>query len=140
MRNAEAFFDSSVLLYLLAGDDDRANTVEELLRAQGHINVQVLNEVAAVAIRKRALTLGEVREFLAGIREFCLAHALTPGVHERGMDIAGRFGFSLYDSMIVAAALEAGCRTLYSEDLQHGQIIEKRLKVVNPFVRSIRSD
>ncbi len=135
MRNAEAFFDSSVLLYLLSGDEERADTVEELLQAQGHINVQVLNEVAAVAIRKRALSLGETREFLADIRVFCRAHALTPGVHERGMDIAERFGFSLYDSMIVAAALEVGCRTLYSEDLQHAQVIEKQLKVVNPFAR-----
>jgi predicted nucleic acid-binding protein len=133
MRAADAFFDSSVLCYLLTGPDDRAEVVESLLLQGGHLNVQVLNEIAAVALRKRALTLEEVREFLAGIREFCHTHAMTVDTHERGLDIAQRYGFSLYDSTVVAAALEAGCRRLYSEDLQNGQIIEKRLRVLNPF-------
>jgi predicted nucleic acid-binding protein len=135
MRGAEAFFDSSVVLYLLSGDVERADVVETLLLHGGHVNVQVLNEVAAVALRKRALAIGEAREFLAGIRDFCRTHALTTDIHERGIGIAERYGFSLYDSMIVAAALEAGCRALYTEDLQHAQVIEKRLKVVNPFAR-----
>jgi predicted nucleic acid-binding protein len=48
--------------------------------------------------------------------------------------IAERYGFSFYDSLIISAALESGCNTLYSEDMQHGQLIENRLKIVNPFV------
>ena len=75
-------------------------------------------------------------QFLDIVREFCVTHPLTPEVHERGLGILDRYGFSLYDSMIVAAAQEAGCRTLYSEDLQHGQLIDKRLKVINPFKAS----
>jgi predicted nucleic acid-binding protein len=133
MRAAEVFFDSSVLCYLLAGQDERADEVERLLLQGGHLNVQVLNEIASVALRKRALTIEEVREFLAGVRELCHTHAMTVDTHERGLDIAQRYRFALYDSTIIAAALDAGCRTLYSEDLQHGQVIEKRLRVVNPF-------
>lgn len=133
MRAAEVFFDSSVVCYLMAGQEERADQVERLLLQGGHLSVQVLNEIASVAIRKRALTVEEVREFLSGVREFCRTHPLTLETHERGLDIAQRYGFSLYDSMVVAAALASGCRTLYSEDLQHGQVIEKRLKVVNPF-------
>lgn len=135
MHASEAFIDSSVILYLLSGDAAKADRVEELLLTPGVVSVQVLNEVAAVALRKHALSPGEAREFLAGIREFCLARSVTLQDHERGLDIVERYGFSLYDSMIVASALEHGCRTLYSEDLQHGQIIEKRLKVINPFAR-----
>ena len=137
MRTGEVFFDSSVILYLLSGNGAQADAVEELLLREGHISVQVLNEVAAVALRKQALSIAEIREFLSGIRECCRTHALTPETHDRGLDIAERYGFSIYDSLIVAAALASGCRTLYSEDLQHGQVIEKRLTVVNPFASAM---
>ena len=133
MRDAECFLDTSVLLYLLSSQGDKAKRVEELLEGKVAVSVQVLNEFASVALRKRALTLEEVREFLHDVRELCSTQPLTLQVHDLGLEIAGRYGFSLYDSMIVASALHAECRTLFSEDLQHGQVIDKRLKVVNPF-------
>lgn len=133
MSGAKAFFDTSVLLYLLTDDLEKAHRVESLLRRRNAVNVQVLNEFAAVSLRKRALSLPELREFLGYLRELCVTHPLTVETHERGLEMAERYGFSLYDSMIVAAALQAECRTLFSEDLQHGQVIEKRLTVTNPF-------
>lgn len=135
MRAGDVFFDTSVILYLLSGDPDKADLVEALLQRGGAISVQVLNEIAAVVSRKRALSHSELGEFLAGVRESCVAHPVTLKVHERGLEVAERYGFSLHDSMIVAAALEQGCRTLYSEDLQNAQLIEKRLRVVNPFAK-----
>jgi predicted nucleic acid-binding protein len=134
MSGVEVFFDTSVLLYLLTGDGDKADRVEQLLLRRGAINVQVLNEFAAVALRKRALSPAELRDFLGSTRELCDTHALTTEIHEQGLEILERYGYSLYDSMIVAAALQAGCRTLYSEDLQHGQVIERKLRVINPFL------
>jgi predicted nucleic acid-binding protein len=133
MRAAEGFFDTSVIVYLLSGDNEKADRVEQLLLRQGTISVQVLNEIAAVALRKRALTLAETREFLSGVREFCHVVPQTLEAHEHGLKLAERYRFSLYDSMILASALESGCRVLYSEDLQHGQVIERTLKVLNPF-------
>ena len=133
MSGVDAFFDSSVLLYLLSDDAEKAERVRELLVQRGSINVQVLNEFSVVALRKRSLSSSELRSFLEILRELCATHPLTVETHERGLDILDRFGFSLYDSMIVAAAMQAGCRTLYSEDLQHGQFIDKRLRVINPF-------
>ena len=133
MSDADTFFDASVLFYLLTDDSNKADRVEELLLKRGSINVQVLNELSAAILRKRALSLSELREFLEYVREHCLTHAFTVETHERGLEIVKRYSFSLYGSMIVAAALQADCRTLYSEDLQHGQVIEKRLKVINPF-------
>ena len=135
MRGAEVFFDTSVLLYLLSADPEKADRVETLLLRGGVVSVQVLNEFAAVALRKHALSTREVREFLGDLREFCRTEPLTLQSHERGLDIAERLGFQLFDSMIVASALESGCRTLYSEDLPHGQVIEKRLKVINPLTK-----
>ena len=134
MSGADAFLDTSVLLYLLSTDAEKAERAEELLTRKGVISVQVLNECAAVSLRKRALSLDEVREFLESIRMLCVTRPLTVENHERGLEIAERYGFSLYDSMIVASALEANCRTLYAEDLQDRQVIQKQLRVVDPFV------
>ena len=136
MIAADAFFDTSVLLYMLSAEADRADRVEELLEQPGAISVQVLNEFTAVATRKLRLTLSEIREILATVRLVCTTHALTIQHHDRGMEIAERYRFSIYDSMIVASALLANCRTLYSEDLQHGQVIDKKLRIVNPFAQA----
>lgn len=133
MTAGEPFFDSSVLLYLLSDVEQRAERVEDLLLHDGHVSIQVLNEVASVAIRKQALSMREVRELLEVVRGSCHTHSLTVETHELGLDISERYGFSIYDSMIVASALEHGCRTLLTEDLQHGQVIDKRLRIVNPF-------
>jgi predicted nucleic acid-binding protein len=133
MRAAEGFLDTSVIVCLLSSDEEKADRVEQLLLRHCTINVQVLNELAAVTLRKRALDIAETREFLTGIREFCRVVPLTLEAHEHGLKLAERYRFPLYDSMILASALESGCRVLYSEDLQHGQVIERTLKVLNPF-------
>ena len=135
MSDAESFFDTSVVLYLLSGDSEKADRAEALLADGGAVSVQVLNEFAAVAIGKLALSVAEVREVLGTVRVLCATHPVTEQTHDRGLEVAERYGFSLYESMIVAAALLAGCKTLYSEDLQHRQVIDGQLTVLNPFVR-----
>jgi predicted nucleic acid-binding protein len=132
MPAADAFFDTNVLLYLLSKDAAKADRAEALLTAGGVISVQVLNEFASVAIGKKAVNFAELREILSTIREICTVIAVDVETHERGLDIAERCRFSIYDSLIVAAALRAGCSTLYTEDLQHGQTID-RLTIRNPF-------
>ena len=134
MSAADVFFDTSVVLYLLSADAQKADRVETLLGAGGAISVQVLNEFAAVARRKAALSWLGVREALSVVRATCVTYPVTEETHDRGVDIAGRYGFSLYDSMIVAAAHCAGCTTLFSEDLQHRQVIDGALTVRNPFI------
>ena len=133
MNAADSFFDTSVLLYLLSKDAVRANRVEALLVKRGVISVQLLNEFTAVATRKFKMPLAEVREILETIRSLCRVEPVTVEMHDRGLVIIKRYGFALYDSMLVAAALIAGCRTLYSEDLQHGQVIDRQLRICNPF-------
>lgn len=134
MSDGECFFDTSVLLYLLSEDPARADRVEKLLQTPGVISVQVLNEFTAVATRKLALSLAEAQEILATIRHLCVVHPLSIEAHDRGMLIVQQYRFSVYDSVIVASALLAGCRTLYSEDLQHGQVIDGQVTVINPFI------
>lgn len=131
--DAEAFLDSNVLLYLLSADAAKADRAEALLAAGGTISVQVLNEFASVASRKLGMAWGEIRDVLAVARELCAVRPLTVETHDRALELVGRHSLSLYDALIVAAALEAGCRTLWSEDLQDGKRFGARLVVRNPF-------
>jgi predicted nucleic acid-binding protein len=134
MNAGDAFFDTSVLLYLLSNDARKADRVEVLLAQRGVISVQVLNEFAAVAMRKVGLPLRDIKEILDTIRTVCSVEPLTATTHDRGMEICERYKFSFYDSVMIAAALIAGPKVLYSEDLQHGQVIDRQLRVVNPFL------
>jgi predicted nucleic acid-binding protein len=133
MSDVESFFDTSVLLYLLSSEAGKADRVEALLAESGVISVQVLNEFTNVAYRKLAMPLADVREVLDTVRSICRTEALTIEDHDRATQVMERYKFSFYDSVIVASALRADCRILYSEDLQHGQVVERQLKVVNPF-------
>lgn len=130
---AKRFFDTNVLLYLLSADVAKADRVEEALVAGGTISVQVLNEFTSVALRKLGMKVSQVREALEPITEICEVMPLTTQVHQRGLRVAERYRFSFYDALIVAAALESGSTTLYSEDLQDGQVIDRVLAVKNPF-------
>lgn len=135
MSGADPFFDTSVLLYLLSDDTAKADSIETLLSTRGVVSVQVLNEFAVVALRKLKMPLNEVREILDTIRTVCAVEPITVETHDRGLAVFERYRFSLYDSMLVAAALIAGAKTIYSEDLQHGQVIDNQLRVTNPFLR-----
>lgn len=133
MSGAEDFFDTNVLLYLLSADTARADRVEELLAIGATISVQVLNEFASVASRKLHMSWPEIREVLAQVRAVCAVQPLTVETHERALRIAERYRLSFYDALIVSAALLANCKTLHSEDMQHGQVIERQLTIRNPF-------
>ena len=133
MSDADPFFDTSVLLYLLSGDTAKADRIEALLSSRGVVSVQVLNEFAVVALRKLKMPLNEVREILDTIRAVCAVEPVTVETPDRGLAVIERYKFSLYDSMLVAAALIAGAKIIYSEALQHGQLIDNQLRITNPF-------
>ena len=127
------FFDSNVVLYLVSGDAAKADRAESLLAAGGTISVQVLNEIANVARRKMRLTWAETHAFLSTIRAVLHVEPLTVETHEAGLGLAERHGLSIYDAMIAAAALHAGCETLWTEDMHHGTVFDGRLRTANPF-------
>ena len=136
MSGTEAFFDTNVLLYLLSGDAAKADRAEALLVDGGVISVQVLNEFASVTSRKLEMSWAEIREVLGTIRAVCRVEPISLETHDRGFALSERYGFSIYDSMILASALLAGCNLLFTEDLQDGQCIDGRLTVRNPFTAS----
>ena len=133
MSEADAFFDTNVLLYLLSGDGSKADRAEALVAVGGIISVQVLNEFASVASRKLGMSWHEIREILETIRAVCRVEPMGLEAHDLGLALAERYGFSIYDGTILASAQLAGCRVVFTEDLQHGQVIDERLKIINPF-------
>lgn len=127
------FFDTNVLLYLASDDAAKADRAEELLADGGTVSVQVLNEVANVGRRKMGLSWVELHAFLGLFRRLLEVRPVTAAIHDRGLAIAERYGLAIFDSMIVASALDSGCDRLWSEDMQHGLTIDKRLLIENPF-------
>ncbi|HEX9324371.1 MAG TPA: PIN domain-containing protein [Xanthobacteraceae bacterium] len=132
MSASERFLDTNVLLYLVSGEPAKADRAEGLIAAGGIVSVQVLNEFVSVCSRKLAMKMPEIREILAAVRACCRVEPLTISTHDLGLDLAQRFGFSIYDALIIAAAVLAQCKTLYSEDLHHGQRIDG-VTIRNPF-------
>ena len=128
-----AFLDTNVLLYLLSDDTKKAETAESVLETGGVISVQVLNEFVNVCQRKLRMDWPDTRATLSVIRAVCTVEPFTESVHDLGTKICEGYKLSVYDSMIVAVALEAGCTRLLSEDMHTGMQIEGRLKIENPF-------
>jgi predicted nucleic acid-binding protein len=132
--SAKPFLDTNILIYAFREDDVRNEVARFLLAAGGVIGVQTLNEFVAVARRKAERTWEQVNEALAAIRILCPSIVpLTADVHEGALRIAERYGYHIFDSLIIAAAIEAKSRTLYSEDMQDGQTIDG-LTIRNPFL------
>ncbi|MGO9934275.1 MAG: PIN domain-containing protein, partial [Steroidobacteraceae bacterium] len=129
-----AFFDSNVLIYAMVSGDPRRERAQELVAQGGVISVQVLNELVAVTRRKMRMPWEDVIEALNSVRIlFPSPVAITIDTHREALAIAERYGYGIYDALMLAAALEARCAILYSEDMQDGQVIDGRLTVRNPF-------
>ena len=129
-----AFLDTNVFVYAIVQDDPRSHSAEKLISDGGTISVQVLNEFAAVVRRKSDMAWGEIRLALKTIRILCPDPLpITLDTHQEALVIAEKYGYKIYDALIVASALKARCTILYSEDMQDGQIIDHRLTIKNPF-------
>lgn len=135
MTKTDVFFDTNVVVYALVGNTPLAGRSWTALRAGGTISVQVLNECANTLRRKFSFEWLDVAEACEQLRELCEVVPLTEENHARGLALAERYQLSVYDGMIVAAAQLAGCKTLYSEDLQDGLVIDG-LTVRNPYAGS----
>jgi predicted nucleic acid-binding protein len=128
-----SFFDTNVLLYVASGDAAKARRAQSLVGGGGAISVQVLNEIANVARRKMGLSWSETSTFIRSFRGLLTVYPITVETHEAGLALAERYGLSVYDAMIAAAALQVDCDVLWSEDMHHGLTIDARLRVTNPF-------
>ena len=130
----KVFLDTNIFVYAVVQDDPRSQDAEMLIAEGGRISVQVLNEFAAVVRRKTKMPWDEVQFGLESIKRLCPNPLpITIDTHQQALAIAEKYGYKIYDALIVASALEGRCTILYSEDMQDGQVIDKRLTIRNPF-------
>jgi predicted nucleic acid-binding protein len=132
----DEFLDTNILVYAFTLDA-RAEKAEALLAKGGTVSVQGLNEFVNVARRKLGMTWAEVREALAAIRT--LSKTVLPvslNTHTEALRLAEQHSYGFFDALMIASALESGCNVLYSEDMNHGMLIDGRLRIIDPF-RSI---
>jgi predicted nucleic acid-binding protein len=136
MRDNLVFADSNVVIYAYSRTekDKQALAADILINRDCVISTQVLNEYCNVCIKKKFISVSDIQKNIVEILNNCGLYVVNETTISRALFINGRYGFSYYDSLIVASALECECTVLFSEDMQHGQIIESLLKIINPFV------
>jgi len=127
------FLDSNIVLYALGNDLQKRSIARRLLAEQPTVSTQVINECSHVLRRKVKLAPVEIGQRLrAFIKTVQLVDVGILDIFQ-AWELATRYGYSHFDSLILATALRAGCSTLYTEDMQHGQVIEDCLHIINPF-------
>ena len=132
--SSEFAIDSNVAIYAFSKDERRLAAMQ-LLNAGPKISIQVLNEFASVSLRKRKIAWLEIEESLDIITHLASStRAIGYDVHDLGRLVAQRYKLGFYDSLIVSASLLDKCDKLYSEDMQHGLVIDGTLTIINPFL------
>jgi predicted nucleic acid-binding protein len=128
------FFDSNVLIYAFTQAGNKTDTAQQILSLGGAVNIQALNETANTLRRKFNVDWPRIGQIIDAILRIC-PNPLPVAweTHRAALRICERYEYSFYDGLILAAAKEAGCTTLYSEDLQHGQLMEG-VRIENPFL------
>jgi predicted nucleic acid-binding protein len=131
------FLDTNIFIYAYSNELDKKERSFELLnRLLCITSTQVLSELSNVCFKKLKFSYNAISEVIKEVMDFCDIFIVTEITIQRAIFIKGRYGYSYYDSLILASALESNSSILYSEDLQHGQVIENLLEIVNPFAEN----
>ena len=133
----KVFVDSNIFIYakIKAQDLDkhlRAQDLQRSLDGEVVISVQVLNEFYNTLI-KCGVSDNSIQQSLKNIIQDTQVLSITPATVAVCWEVRSKYKYSYYDSLILSSALESGCTALYTEDMQHGQLIGKKMKIVNPF-------
>ncbi|MDD5461522.1 MAG: PIN domain-containing protein [Methylococcales bacterium] len=128
------FVDNNIVLYALDADQQKHETAWNLLFTKPYISLQVINECSNVLNRKRQWPTEDVAQTMERVFQFVTVEPTDIATVRSAWKFQARYRFSYFDSLIIAAALAADCSTLYSEDMQHGQVIAGRLTINNPFL------
>jgi len=129
------FVDSNVLLYLLSDDEKKKNIAKVILKANPVISTQIISENINVLLKKfRQMSLSQVSEHSKMLTSYCIVNSITVSTIEKALELKEKYGFQWYDSTVLSSAIIDGCTVIYSEDMQHDQLIDSRLRIVNPFL------
>ena len=131
---SDSFIDTNIVIYSISQDEMKQNVSIELPAKHPASSVQVLSETANVMRKKLGFDVSSVKSVVERIVNECtMIQSLNISTLQDGLDLSDRYGFSHFDSLIIASALEADCTELYSEDMHHGLVVNQRLTIINPF-------
>ena len=137
--SVECFLDTNLFIYQLEASEERKATADRIIRKgietrNACISFQVVQECLNTALRKAEIPLStdETKQYLDNVLAPLFRVPASLSLYRRALDLQTRYRYGFYDSLIIAAALDAGCSRLYSEDLQDGQRIEGLHR--NPFL------
>ena len=139
--SAKYFLDTNIFIYQLERLDADKYTKAHRLVAEGLvtqsaiISFQVVQECINISLKKAEIKLShqDIKTYMENVLMPLCQVLPSKTLYGKAIDLQARFNYGFYDSLIVAAALEADCTVLYSEDLQDGQVIEG-LTIKNPFI------
>ena len=135
--NDKVFLDTNIVIYAYSENEPKkqeiANNILEQYNNQIIISTQVINELSNTLFRKFKLNANDVKEVVLELNEYFPIVNFSVQTQLKGIEIKEKYKLQFYDSMILATALENGCNILFSEDMQHNQVIENSLTIINPF-------
>ncbi len=126
--------DTNILIYLEGNDISKRRTAEVLLSYDPVIPVQVISEFINVFRRLRNIPKCQLITEAANLFHYCSIAPLRQSTLDLAKTLIEKYDFQIFDSIVVASALEANCVALYTEDMQHNLLVNKQLKIINPFI------
>lgn len=131
----KVFLDTNVLVYSYSNSETEKQSIARKLITDNnsYISTQVLQELTNTATRKLSFSFPQAENAILECIKNNILHSNTVLTIKDACRIAEKYSFSFYDSLIIAAALECDCPILYSEDMSHNQIIDGKMKIINPF-------
>ena len=135
MSDVKTFWDTNIFVYMYSNDQEekRQASLSLLEKHTLFTSTQALNELCNVFTKKYNLKTSNIREFIRGITSSFHIEIIMEKTIEEGLRIKGKYGYSYYDSLMLAAALQCNCNIFFTEDMNDGQIIDGKLKIVNPY-------
>ena len=135
--SGRAFIDTNVLVYLYSNSEKEKQTIAKNIILESDIELlistQVLGEFTNILYRKYNYSIDAIKEAITDFKENFSIITITIEIVEESLDLMARYKYSYWDSLIIAAAIKSNCSILYSKDCQHNQVLEKKLKIINPF-------
>lgn len=132
------FLDTNLWVYFFVKDlPEKEEKIRELVESQALsiiISIQVLGELCNVLIRKTTFSQSETQAVVLDLINTFLVLAIDTSTVLNALEIHARYGYSYWDSLIIATALQNDCSILYSEDMQHDHLIDGRLRIINPLI------
>lgn len=127
--------DSNVLIYAFAQNDDfRKNIAKDIIAKCNILSIQAINETSYILLKKYNFPKEQLEQVILFLKEQFIISSLTTNTLDQTIILCKKYNFSFWDSMMIAAALDNHCTVIYTEDLSHGQLIENRLRIINPFI------